>query len=882
MNNLWYKLSHQDILRELRSQEDGLTTFEAQQRLDRYGLNKIPEAKVDSYPLILFRQFENPLIYLLLLSAIAIYFLHGIVDSLLIFFVLLFNAVVGTIQEGRAQHTLQALKQFLETKATVFRDHQKVILADSALVPGDIIWLQEGEKVPADARIISNNNLTIDESALSGESSPVHKIAETLRGENLPLIERKNMVYKGTHILSGWAKAVIVATGVNTQIGQISTEIQEHQADIPLKARIRTLSNYLILCVGVVSILLAILGIGKGITGLDMLSIVISLAVSVIPEGLPIVLTLILSTGVWRMSKRNALVKRIQAVEGLGEIDVIAIDKTGTITKNEMTVTEIWTLTNQFQVEGTGYDAKGKILLRGKIATPLQHEDLNIAIRTATFCANAHLFFSPSLKEWQIGGDPTEAALLVLAEKAGLTKEKTHHLYPSLRNFPFDYQKKYHANLNTIDEKMVLSVTGAPEVVMAHCHLTSGQIGKIKSAIEEYTSQGLRVVAFAWQDEVIDPKVDHLSRLKFGGLYAMKDPLHPEARTAILQVKKAGIRVILVTGDHQVTALAIAQEAGIFEENDLIINGKELLLLTEPELQEKLPFVTVFARVSPEQKMQIIQAYQDLGQKIAMTGDGVNDAPSLVAADLGIAMGKIGTEVAKEAADIILLDDNFTSIVAAIEEGRGIYKTIKKVLVYLFSTSIGEAFTLIGALLIGFPLPLQASQIIWLNFVTDGFLTTALAMEPKETGLLDQKNIGRSHLIDQGMAFRIVYLGVIMATITLLMFSFYYQENLVKAWTIALTTLAIVQWYQAWNMRSESQSVFRLKAWSSPYLSISLLAVFGLQILAVYHPLFQKLLHTTALNPREWAIIIVMASGVLLAEEVRKLLRHRLSPLVFT
>ncbi len=899
----WHTKTIPEIFETLRSREHGLTKEEAGRRFKEDGPNTLPEGKADSLAVIFFRQFQSPLIYILLAAAAIVFAMGETIDGTIIFAVLFFNAIVGTIQEGKAQNTLLALKKLVETRATVLRDGKEFIIPDSEVVLGDIIILQEGEKVPADARVIAAANLKIDEAALTGESEPVHKIANTLSiGKvGLATTEQKNMIFNGTHILAGSGRAIVVAIALETVIGQISKEIAAIDTEIPLKINIRYLSRLIMITVASISTLLFLLGIVSGKSAKVMFATVVSLSVSIIPEGLPIVMTLVLATGVWRMLKRNALVKKLQAVEALGQARVIAVDKTGTITKNEMVIQRVYLPAGEagvdgkfFVVGGVGYEPKGRIQLNGSVIDAVNHPELLFAGKIAAFCANARVIFSEEDQVWRVAGDPTEAAMLVFAQKLGFHKDDLERESPLTSEIPFDYKLKYHATMHKTggtnlpaDRQEFLTVVGAPEVVLAlskkilrggkSYHLSGEEKQRLESVFLSLSREGLRVVALAESREVADAaKPETIDSLTFVGFFGMKDALRSEVAEAMKKAASAGIRVVMITGDHKVTAQAIAKEAGIYQDGDTILEGSDIDIFSDAELAEKLTRTSIFARVTPEHKLRIIQAYKVRGEIVAMTGDGVNDAPSLVAADLGVAMGRIGTEVAKEAADIVLLDDNFDSIVAAIEEGRSIYKTIKKVILYLFAGSFGQVLTIVGSLFLGFPLPLLPAQIIWLNFVTDGFLDVALAMEPKEEGLL-RGNFERpkKYLIDKLMVRRIIFMAIPMMLGALLIFEGYFKDDIVRAWTMTLTTLAMFHWFNAWNCRHESKSIFQMNPFSNKFLVGATLVIIALQLLVVYNPLMQKLLRIAPLELSEWLIIIPIAASIILVEEIRKFFYRR-------
>lgn len=887
MSDIWYSKTVPEIFQMLHSTEHGLTRKAAAELLEKYGPNKLPEGKGDSLFVIFLRQFQSPLIYILFAASIIVFVMGEITDGSIILAVLLINAIVGTIQEGKSQNTLLALKKFVETKATVLREGKELIIPDSEVLPGDIIILQEGEKIPVDARIIAATNLKIDEAALTGESEPKHKISDKLIGVDLPTAEQKNMVFKGTLVLTGNGKAIAVATGVDTIIGKISKEISAIDTEIPLKANIRYLSRLIIIAVAIINFLLFFIGLFSGKSVIEMFATVVSLSVSMIPEGLPVVITLVLATGVWRMSKRNALVKKLQAVEALGQTQVIAVDKTGTITKNELVIQKVYIDGNFFDIEGIGYEPKGAIKLNGNVVGLIDHHDLVFAGKIAAFCSTAHVMFSEEEKAWHVTGDPTEAAMLVLAEKFGLYKDDLERESPLVSEIPFDYKLKYHATVHQVDGKKFLAVVGAPEVILGLSQkiwragkghtLKEEERLELESIFISMSQKGLRVIALAETNDV--PKIlapEEIKSLTFVGFFGMKDTLRPEVAKAIQETAFAGIRVVMITGDHKITAQAIAKEAGIYQDGDTILTGQDIDSFSDADLSEKLAKTSVFTRVTPEHKLRIVKAYKAIGKIIAMTGDGVNDAPSLVAADLGIAMGKIGTEVAKEASDIVLLDDNFTSIVSAVEEGRNIYKTIKKVILYLFSTSCGEVLTITGTLLLGLPLPLLPAQIIWLNFVTDGFLVAPLAMEPKEEGLL-RGNFERpkKYIVDKIIAQRMVIMAIPMMLGTLFLFKKYFESDLTHAWTVSLTTLAVFQWFNAWNCRHESKSIFQMNPFANKLLVGATLIIISLQLLVIYNPLMQKFLHTTSLGLSEWLLIVPIAASIVLVEEIRKFFYRR-------
>ncbi|RJQ32424.1 HAD family hydrolase [Candidatus Parcubacteria bacterium] len=894
MRENWYKKSSAEVIEILGSSGEGLSREEAERRILQYGPNTLPERKPPGLFSIFLRQFQSPLIYILMAAALLVVIMGEYVDGIVIGVVLLFNSIIGTIQEGRSQNTLRSLKNLTETSAAVLRDGEEVIISDAKLVPGDIVILREGVKVPADLRIISCHALRADEASITGESEPVYKISGPIgkNTETMPFSDWKNCLFKGTNIVSGSGAAIVVATGINTVIGGISKEISQIDSEMPLKKNIRFLSRVIIFSVALIGASIFFGGITSGKTSAEMFPVVISLAVSIIPEGLPVVITVVLAAGVWRMSKNNALIKKLQAVEALGQTSILAVDKTGTITKNEMMIRKIYGGEKMFDVGGIGYSSKGHIALEGSqdAIDPLNHPELLIAGKIAAYCANAKVVYSKEKKDWVASGDPTEAAIYVLAEKIGFNKKNLEKESFLISEIPFNFVNKYHATLHV--EKGgddFLTVVGAPEVVLKksatfwfrgdHLYLDEKKRREFEKIIEDMSMQGLRVLAFATKEKpgrVL--KENNIDSLSFAGFFGMKDALRLEAFSSIEEAAKAGIKTVMITGDHKVTARAIAKEAGIFKEGDIVLTGQEIDAMPEKDFLEAIGSTSVFARVTPHHKLKIVEAYKKRGEIVAMTGDGVNDAPSLVAADLGVGMGKIGTEVAKEAADIVLLDDNLSSIVRAIEEGRNIYKTIKKVILYLFSTSLGEVLTLGGALFFASPLPILPAQIIWLNFVTDGFLNVALALEPREKGLLVEKfkKPGR-FIVDFLMIQRMFTMAAPMMLGTLILFPFYVSADMRKAWTVSLTVLAVFQWFNAWNCRSETESLFKSKFFANKYLVAATGIVIFLQLLAVYNPFMQKILRTAPLELKDWLIIVPVAASIILFEEIRKMLHRKMA-----
>ena len=871
----YYNKSTEEIYKTLKTGPDGLTEKIALHRLTKYGPNKLQEPKPASIALIFLSQFRSPLIYILLIAALTVFCMGEYMDGIIILFVLFFNSLIGTFQENKAQKTFLSLKKYAGLETTVVRAGRDIIISDSELVVGDIIKIQEGEKVAADARIITANNLKTDESILTGESNPIEKNPEKINIQNLNLAERSNIIFKSTTIVSGNGKAIVFATGQATEVGKISESLLKLDKNLPLKETLDRLSKTVIIIVLSVNFLILFLGLTQGKNLKEMIATVISMSVSAIPEGLPIVLTLILAIGVARMGKKNVLVKKLQAVEALGQVNIIAVDKTGTLTKNEMMVEKIWTNNNLFVVTGSGYEAKGDFFLNHKKIKPEIYPELMLAGEIATHCNSAWSNYIENEKRWKAYGDPTEVALNVFRKKLGFKRNFVKNKYELIEEIPFNYEKKYRAVIAKEKNNYHTFLIGAPEKVLAISKLTKKEKTELEEKFNELSSSGLRVLAFAYKkDGPVNLEKD-FKDLNFGGYFGIKDALREEVKEMVRKTQAAGAKVIMITGDHRITAEAIGREAGIFTDGDLILTENDLEGIAEDELFYKISKAKIFARITPDHKLKIIEALKKKGFVVAMTGDGVNDSPSLAAANVGVAMGRIGTEVAKDASDIILLDDNFGNIVSALKEGRLIYQNMKKVILYLFSTNLGEIFTIIFSVLFNLPLPLLPAQIIWLNLISDSFMDVGIAMEPKEKDEIEKnQNENKKFLITKIMGLRMVIMSTIMTLGTLAMFVYYLKNPILshKASTITLTTLAVFHWFNAWNCRSEKKSILSFSFSSNKYLLGALLIVVGLQMLAIYTPLLNKILNTTPLSFLDWALIIFVSFSIIITEEVRKFL----------
>lgn len=863
----------------------GLSQKELEGRRVKYGPNTLPEAPHESWLHVFIRQFQNPLIYILLIAAVII-FIAGPdkLDAFIISGVLFFNAIIGTIQEGRTRSILESLKRYLVSTSVVLRDGKKLLVNDEDLVVGDIILLQEGQRIPADARIVESNNLQMDEAPLTGESKGVRKITDELEKE-VPIADRVNMIYKGTHVLSGSGKALIVATGINTEIGKIHISVEEIQTDMPLRRELDRLSYWILLFILAMCIGMFFVGMAYGKPLNELLVMLTALFICVIPEGLPVVLTLVLVRGVYQMAQQNVLIKRMQAVEALGRTDVIVIDKTGTLTRNEMMVQEVVANGDIWQITGEGYHEQGEVTSETATLQDLNQESTLYQMGIASIVLNStEIIPIPEMNLFDIKGDPTEAALYVFAHKLGLEPEHITQAYHKRYEIPFKSDARYHAGFFEKEGKGIVFIAGAPEELFERCRQVTDTM---KASLERLLHDGLRVVAIArkevpltaYSNEDEDPEKKRVvyeqlvqTDLEILGLCGMQDSIRPEVRAIIDQAREIGIQVVMATGDHKETAEYVARRVGILREGNEVLEGEELNKLSDNELLDLLDNTTVYARVSPHEKIRIIELFHRKNKMVAMTGDGINDAPSLVAADLGIAMGRIGTEVAKEASDMVLLDDSFTSIMKAVEQGRYIFDSLKRVVLYFFATNMGEILIVLFALLANLPLPITAAQILWLNLVTDGFLDVALSMEPKEEGLLKQRvNANALHLIDWNLILKTMYVAVPMAIGSLIMFMIYYPINVVHARTMTMITMAMFQWFNAWNCRSLTQSLFQIGLFSNRWLILATSFVLLLQVAVTSIPFMQHIFKTVPLTMEQWIAIMLISSSVVVLEEVRKL-----------
>lgn len=891
----WYRLSPDEAYRRLETSDKGLSDEEVLRRLQKYGPNKLAEEEEINRFRIFLHQFASPLIYILLIAGVITLALREFIDAGVIFAIVIINAIVGYIQEYKAEESVRALKKLVVSKARVVRNGIEKEIRSEEIVPGDVVVLASGMRVPADIRLTQTVELKIDEAMLTGESFPVEKHAWELEESGLTPGDQRNMVFMGTIVLSGRAKGVVVATGSNTILGSIARDVKEAATvKAPLQEKIDRFAKNIGFLVLAASTLLFVIGILIGESVKDMFMTAVAAAVATIPEGFPIVITIAMAVGVSRMAKHNAIIRKLHAVETLGSTTVIGSDKTGTLTKNEMTVKKIYDGEYVYEVEGSGYDPKGSILLNNSPVNILPESSLGWTLRIGVLCNESSLTINNG--EVTLEGDPTEGALIVSAIKGGFDPEKERLLYPSISIIPFESERAYMASLHEIDGKTYILVKGAPEQVLKMSQKTFPEkpvnTEEIMAIAERFASEGMRVLAFAFKEVHHEFRefsckdvewCDEAENLTFVGLQAMIDPPRPEAIEAISQCKRAGIRVVMITGDHAITARAIAKELGISGDDAPVVTGRELEAMDDRQLFKKVTSVSVYARVSPQHKLRIVQQLKEHGEIVAVTGDGVNDAPALKAAHIGIAMGKSGTDVAREAADMVLTDDNFTSIFHAVREGRIVFDNIRKVTFFLIPTGIAAIISIAISVIMGTPIPYFPAQLLWINLVTNGLQDVALAFEPGERNVLDrpprrpEEGIMSRLLIERTIVVgTLISIGVIIT----FMMSLSSGDSITKARTIAMTTMVFFQFFQAWNSRSEHESIFAINPLSNPFLFYSMIAALIAQLLVIYAPPLQWIFRTEPLTPGEWLIILGISLSVIIVVELDKWVRRRFNPLV--
>lgn len=883
----WYQLSTEEVLKKCRTRLEGLTEFEVEERRKEFGPNKLPEETGISRLKILLHQFMSPLIYILIVAAIVTALLGEYIDTGVIVAVVILNAIVGYFQEYKAETSVRALKNMVVSRARVLREGREREIPSEEIVPGDIVFLASGAKVPADLRLFDVNELRVEEAALTGESVPVEKTVEPIFEEHLIAGDQTNMVFMGTAVVNGRARGVAVETGSKTVIGGIARDVQGLSVtETPLQKKIVKFAQYIGLLVLGSAMTIMILGFFLGMTLVELFTTAVAASVATVPEGLPIVVTVTMAIGLNRMAKRNSIIRKLHAVETLGSTTIICSDKTGTLTKNEMTVKAVYDGCHAFEVTGSGYDPEGEILHDWEPTDMDSMKDLHSLLRIGLLCNESRLIEENG--RIRIDGDPTEGALIVSAMKAGFDYEKEEKQYPREAIIPFESDRGFMATLNRKDNSMVVFLKGAPEKVLDMCsHIPSGEVidrKKIMDTADRFAEDGLRVLAMAYRDVKTDEVTSSFTHdflgnnLIFAGLQGMMDPPRPEAAEAIKGCREAGIRVAMITGDHAITASAIGRMMGLAQSKTPAITGKELEKMTDDELFDRVQKTSVYARVSPGHKLRIVQQYMKHGEIVAVTGDGVNDAPALKAAHIGAAMGKSGTDVAREAADMVIVDDNFASIFHAVEEGRIVFDNIRKVTLFLIPTGFAAIFSILVSMILEIPIPYVAAQLLWINLVTNGLQDVALAFEPGEKDIVKRKpRDPKDGIMSRLMLERSVVAGVIIAAGVI--YNFYSAlsdgASLEHARTIAMTTMVLFQFFQAWNSRSESRSVFQINPLSNPFLFYSMVAAFLAQITVIYVPALQWVFRTEALTLMEWVKIALVSLTVVIAVEIDKFLRQR-------
>jgi magnesium-transporting ATPase (P-type) len=881
----YYQLNSSEIFRQFHTSESGLADEEARKRLGQYGPNKLAEEKAISKLRIFFHQFASPLIYILLLAALVTIFLREYVDSGVILSVLFLNAVIGYFQEFKAEESVRALKRMIVSQARVWREGREKEINSEELVPGDLVILASGSKVPADIRLVSEIDLKIDESMLTGESVPVDKDPNPIQQENLSPGDQLNMAFMGTIVVSGRGRGIVVATGGQTSLGGIAREVREAEiTTTPLQARFHRFSNRIGLLVLGAAVILVAIGVLIGEPLKDMFMTAVAAAVATVPEGLPVVLTIALAAGIRRMARKNAIIRQLPAVETLGSTTVICTDKTGTLTKNEMTVKVVFDGEHVFGLTGSGYSPEGEILHEWVPPSQKERKNLFMALRIGLLCNESTI--DQENGEYRINGDPTEGALIVAAMKGGLKPGEEREEYREIGLLPFESEYGYMATLHRQGGKKWVFVKGGVEKMLDLCTtcLATDEIRtqEILETSNRFAREGMRVLAMAYKEAPPDLEVlrhkDVEGNLILAGIQGMIDPPRPEVMEAIQGCRQAGIRVVMITGDHPATAAAIGKMLGIARDESAALTGKEVEGMSDEALFAQVGRVSIYARVAPHHKMRIVQQLMKRGEIVAVTGDGVNDAPALKAAHIGVAMGRKGTDVAKEASDMVITDDNFAAIFSAVGEGRVVFENIRKVIFFLIPTGVAAIGSILGSILLGVPIPYTPSQLLWINLVTNGLQVLALTFEPGEKDVVRRPpRDPREGIMSRVLVERTVIVGLLISVGVVYNFVTELRAGvpLDQARTIAVTTMVFFQFFQAWNSRSETESVFRLSPFSNPFLLYGLVASVLAQLASIYFFAFQWVLRTEPLSLAEWIKIAVMSLTVILVVEIDKWTRRK-------
>ncbi len=891
----WYKKTPDDLYSELQTNpETGLTTETAETAFSKYGPNELKEEAKKSMAAKLLEQFKDPLIIILILASIVSAFLGDYIEAVIIIAIVIINAALSLYQEGRAEQAIEALQKMSSPNAKVIRNGTEQSIPSNRIVPGDLIRLETGDIVPADLRLIDSTNLKIDESSLTGESVPVDKDASVVYEDTVEIGDRENYAYSSTIVSYGRGMGIAVETGHGTEIGKIATTIQSYQDEqTPLQRKLTELSKLLGMIVVGVCVIVVLVGLLYKHEIYEMFLMAISLAVAAIPEGLAAIVTIVLSLGMGRMAQRNAIVKKLLAVETLGTTTVICSDKTGTLTQNEMTVTKALVDDKIIDVEGTGYEPMGDMLYEGSRIQDSEFSSLFTLMSIAALANDAKLEKHENM--YQMIGDPTEGSLITFAGKRELEKASLEADYPRIAEIPFDSDRKmmttFHENF--LPEKIVSFTKGAPDLILERCshklvdgkvsELTDADRKRIMDVNSEFALQALRVLAFAFRKyDALPADIEHEQIEKdmiFVGLTGMIDPARPEAKEAIAECKTAGITPIMITGDYLETAYAIGRDLGITDTEEDAIMGRELNTMSSDEIKEVVKTKRIFARVSPENKVQIVTALKDNGHIAAMTGDGVNDAPAIKKADIGISMGITGTDVAKNTSDVILTDDNFATIVNAVEEGRIIYSNIKKFVSFLLSCNIGEVLIVFIAILINVPLPLTPIQLLWLNLVTDSFPALALGVEQGEEDIMNQPPRDPNEpIIDKatGISIAVQSLAITAATLAAYFYGMrVYGSGSDGSRMMAFATLISAELLRAYSARSSHFTLARIGVLSNKFMVYATSFSFGLLLLVLYVPFLRDIFNVTSPNLMDWVVIIGFSLIPLLAGEIKKAMTQK-------
>ncbi|MBX9658160.1 MAG: cation-translocating P-type ATPase [Nitrospiraceae bacterium] len=891
-SNGWHTLTVESLERELGSDvNNGLTEREAEHRLTTVGPNELPEAPPPSPLKILLAQFSSLIVWVLIGAAVVSGLLQEWIDAAAIVAIVVLNAILGFVQEFRAERSLAALRKLSVATARVIREGVVRSIPARELVPGDLIQVEAGDRIPSDSRLIYATSLKTQEASLTGESTPVSKSAELIPQTEVPLGDRRNMLFMSTIAVSGKGRALVTATGPQTELGKIAAmihrEAQAEQEETPLQRRLEQLGHTLLWLSLAIVVVVFLLGMFRGVPLVMMFLTSVSLAVAAIPEGLPAVVTITLALGVTRMVQRHALIRRLPAVETLGSTTVICSDKTGTLTKNEMTVTRLYLGGEVLTVSGEGYAPVGEIRVDGRPTSKNPYPGLAALLRAGVLCNGAELRQEGSV--WQVLGDPTEGAVLVVAAKTGLSKTDLDRENSMLGEVPFDSERKKMSVVSRSASGPVAYVKGAPDVLLCDCTAWMTRDGQITALTEEirqqilatnrqFASQALRVLGVAMRPLDILPDAYTATSLEhdltFLGLVGMKDPIRPEAKAAVQTCRTAGIQTVMITGDHKDTAVAIAHDLGILETGAQAISGTELDQLSDDELEKRVVGTAVYARVSAEHKLRVVKAWKQRGAVVAMTGDGVNDAPALKAADIGVAMGITGTDVTKEASDMVITDDNFASIAAAVEEGRAVFDNIRKAVFYLLSCNISEILLMLLATLFALPLPLLPVQILWINLVTDGLPALALAVDPKDPDLMRRPPRPSAEQFLTKERFLMLFAqGSFLALITLgaFVYCLYGMDlNLDRARTLTFTILVMAQLFHAFNNRSDRRSLFEIGLLTNKPLLGAVALSAALQAVIVLTPPIHPIFDVVPFDAEHWLLALGIGILPLVAMEIWK------------